>query len=169
MPSDRPPRPAAPPADRSSARRDLERRLHDGPALRLSTLSIELGLAVVELRDPAARARLRRLQREVEVIAEELRDIGAAIYPPVLAAAGVGPALRAYAERRRLPLTVVAGPERFPDPVEAAAYFAVADALDADPGRAATVTVRREGANVVVWLSGGTSDGADSEVWIPCG
>lgn len=111
-------------------RRDLERRLNDEAAVRLAALSLELGLLAVDLRDPAAANRVMRLQDDVRVVLEELRDIGSELYPPVLVSAGVGPALRAYAERRGLAVTVSAPADRYPAPVEAALYFAVVDALD---------------------------------------
>jgi signal transduction histidine kinase len=147
-------------------RRELERRLHDGPALRLAALSLELGLVAMELRETVAGGRVAGLQDQVRVIIEELREIGAEIYPPILGVAGIGPALRAYGERNRRSLTVVAGPERFPEPVEAAAYFAAADALDAEPGSPAEITVRRTGDTLVVAMRG-VARGC--EVRIPCG
>lgn len=111
-------------------RRDLERRLNDEAAVRLAALSLELGLLAVDLRDPTAATRVMRLQDDVRVVLEELRDIGSELYPPVLVSAGVGPALRAYAERRGLAVAVSAPVDRYPAPVEAALYFAVVDEID---------------------------------------
>jgi len=154
-------------------RRDLERRLNDEAAVRLAALSLELGLLAVDLRDQAAANRVMRLQDDVRVVLEELRDIGSELYPPVLVSAGVGPALRAYAERRGLAVTVSAPTDRYPARVEAALYFAVVDALDpftiepAEPaGRAngaagrggrIAVEVRRCGEHLVAALSGARS------------
>lgn len=155
-------------------RRDLERRLNDEAAVRLAALSLELGLLAVDLRDPASASRVMRLQDDVRVVLEELRDIGSELYPPVLVSAGVGPALRAYAERRGLAVAVSAPADRYPAPVEAALYFAVVDALEpftTEPGTphdrvngavdmrdgTIAVEVRRLGEHLVASLSGARS------------
>jgi signal transduction histidine kinase len=141
-------------------RRELERRLNDEAAGRLATLSLELGLLAVDLCDPATVNRLTRLQDDVRVILEDLRDIGSELYPPVLVSAGVGPALRAFAERRGMALSVRAAALRYPPSVEAALYFAIIEVLDpvapAEPGReVCTVTVDRVGDDLVATVTGG--------------
>ena len=142
-------------------RRELERRLNDEAAGRLATLSLELGLLAVDQRDPAVVTRLARLQDDVRVVLEDLRDIGSELYPPVLVSAGVGPALRAFAERRGMPVSVCGMAHRYPASVEASLYFAIVDVLDpvdpADAGtadRASTVTVHREGDDLVATVTG---------------
>ena len=60
----------------------------------------------------------------------ELRELARGIHPVVLTEGGLRPALQTLAERSSIPAKVVAVPERrFEAPVEAAAYFAVAEAL----------------------------------------
>lgn len=154
--------PAEEPAVSWQRRRELERRLNDEAAVRLGTLSLQLGLLAADLDDRAAVDRLTRLQDDVRVILEELREIGSDLYPPVLVSSGVGPALLAYAERRRLPVSVSAPPQRHPCEVEAALYFAVIDLLD--PPAAAglngsdqrvTVALRRVDDDLVATLTGG--------------
>jgi signal transduction histidine kinase len=60
----------------------------------------------------------------------ELRELARGIHPAVLADRGLEPALSALAGRAPLPVTVTGAPtDRLPAPVEAAAYFVVAEAL----------------------------------------
>jgi signal transduction histidine kinase len=144
-------------------RRDLERRLNDEAAGRLATLSLELGLLAMDLCDPAAVNRLTRLQDDVRVILEDLRDIGSELYPPVLVSAGVGPALRAFAERRGMALSVRAAALRYPTSVETALYFGIVEILDPvdsaeaseGSGEACTVTVHQAGDDLVATVTGG--------------
>ena len=61
---------------------------------------------------------------------EELRELARGIHPAVLTDRGLEPALEALAERAPLPVSLDQMPaERLPAPVEAAAYFVVAEAL----------------------------------------
>ncbi|PPK70924.1 histidine kinase [Actinokineospora auranticolor] len=87
-------------------RRGLERDLNDGPAQRVAALSVELGLFAADLTDPALGARVAGLQAALAVVLAELREIGGALYPPVLASDGFEPALRAVAERHGLAIAV---------------------------------------------------------------
>jgi signal transduction histidine kinase len=107
----------------------LERQLHDGASLRVSALSLRLGL----LRQEGSEAEFRRavadLQDELHAVLDELRDVAGQIYPTLLDQAGLGPALCELADRAGLPVTVRAGEDRFGTAAEGAGYFAVADVL----------------------------------------
>ena len=89
-------------------RRALERRLHDGAALRISALTLRLGL----LRHARARgdvefdAAVEALQDELHLVLQELRDVEGRLYPPLLDEAGLGPALREAAARCPVPVHV---------------------------------------------------------------
>jgi DNA-binding NarL/FixJ family response regulator len=76
-----------------------------------------------------------------------------AIYPAILTEAGLGSALETLADEASLPVELEAMPhERQPSSVEAAAYFAVAEAVDDAAARAATsvhVDVTRAGERLV--------------------
>jgi signal transduction histidine kinase len=112
--------------------RRIERDLHDGTQARLVALGMSLG-AIERLldTDPIAAKELLVATRESAALAlRELREVVRGIHPPVLAERGLGDAVRALALDSPLPATVtvrLAG--RLPDPIEAAAYFAVAEAL----------------------------------------
>jgi signal transduction histidine kinase len=113
-------------------RRRLERDLHDGAQQRLVSLSLTLGLAESRLRaDPDAAAPLiAQAREEARMAVQELRELARGLHPAVLSDRGLGPALEALAARAPVPVTVSGMPDRrLGAPVEAAAYFVVAEAL----------------------------------------
>lgn len=94
------------PPDRDAVRRryGLERVLHDGPVAEISTLALELGLLSASAKDDCVESKVADLQHRITHILDDLRLVGAAIYPAVLASAGLGAGLAAVAERRGLRL-----------------------------------------------------------------
>ncbi|MFF8811952.1 sensor histidine kinase [Streptomyces pactum] len=112
--------------------RRIERDLHDGAQARLVAMGMSLGVieALVE-KDPAKAKELLAAARASSAEAlSELRDLVRGIHPPVLAERGLGDAVRALALRMEMPVAVdVQLPGRAEEPVEAAAYFAVSEAL----------------------------------------
>jgi signal transduction histidine kinase len=113
-------------------RRKLERNIHDGAQQRLVALSVKLRLAASMLdRDPdRAGSLLAELLSDSNDALDELRDLARGIYPPLLADKGLAAALEAQAARSPVPTTVEAdGIGRFPQDVEAAAYFSCLEAL----------------------------------------
>ena len=152
-----------------AARRDLERRLHDGAALRVSALTLRLGL--LRHRHPAGdqepgeqefRAAVDDLQDELHLVLQELRDIAGRLYPPLLDEAGLGPALREAAARCPAPVHIDAPDERFGPDVEGALYFAVLGCLPDVPAGPVGIVVRREADDVVVLVSGVDACQADA-------
>ena len=147
-----------------SARRRLERDLHDGAQQRLLALSYDLRLArtgaaddddgeLVSMLDAAAEA--------TEAALEELRELAHGIYPAILTEAGLGPALQTLADEAPLPVELGdLPPERAAPGVERTAYVVVDEAIEDAAGRGATwlrVRVRREAGRVVVGIE---DDGA---------
>jgi signal transduction histidine kinase len=114
-------------------RRRIERDLHDGSQQRLVTLALALGMARARLgagADPELARSLREASEELRLALAELRELARGIHPAILTEAGLGPALVSLAERSPVPVTIGAVPdERLGAPVEAAAYFVVAEAL----------------------------------------
>src|SRR5690242_1126524 len=155
-------------------RRRLERDLHDGAQQRLVALSLQLGLARRRLEDgdgTAAASMLDAARDELARALEELRELARGIHPAVLTDRGLEPALEALAERAPLPVSLDQMPaERLPAPVEAAAYFVVAEALTNVVKYAgastADVSIRRAGETLVVTVAddgvGGASIGRGS-------
>jgi signal transduction histidine kinase len=113
-------------------RRRLERDLHDGAQQRLLGLGLALQLVRTELGDDAngAGELLDEAEAELGAAIEELRELARGIHPAVLTEQGLAPAVRTLAARSPLPVQITNVPEeRFPAPVEAAAYFVVSEAL----------------------------------------
>jgi signal transduction histidine kinase len=145
-------------------RRSLERQLHDGAALRISALTLRLGL--LQESAPGGSdlgARIGELQEELHAVLEELRDLAGKLYPPLLDRAGLGPALREVADQLETPVEVVVTGERFGPAVEGAAYFAIAEFLAALPARPHEVTleVRQENNDLMLSVSGGDPSHAE--------
>ena len=139
-----------------AARRDLERRLHDGAALRVSALTLRLGL-LSHLHPGEAqdlRAAVEGLQDELHLVLQELRDIAGRLYPPLLDEAGLGPALREAAGRCAVPVRIDAPDERFGPDVEGAVYFAVLGCLPDGTATPVEVVIRREADVLRVLVSG---------------
>ena len=119
-------------ATADQTRRRIERDLHDGAQQRLVTLTMKLR-ALEATTAPDAEA----LTRDVEEIAtglddvlEDLRETARGLHPVILSRGGLGPALKALARRSPVPVELdVRAEERLPERVEAAAYYAVAEAL----------------------------------------
>ena len=139
-------------------RRLLQRQLHDGAALRISALTLRLGL--LEHRaapgGQAVQDCIGELQDELHAALDELRDVAAQIYPPLLDEAGLGPALREAAAALLVPVAVVASEDRFGPAAEGAAYFAAMQCLAAQPAgaQAIKVVIGRENDTLMLSLSG---------------
>jgi PAS domain S-box-containing protein len=152
-----------------AARIRLERDLHDGAQQRLVGLALMLRLARNEIDDgdPAqARALLDEASAELADATAELRELARGIHPAVLTDGGLAPALRALATRSRVPVTIGrVVQERLPAPVEATAYFTVAEALTNvarySGARRAEVDVWRQDGALIVEVHDDGSGGAD--------
>ena len=112
-------------------RRRLERNLHDGAQQRLVALAVQLRVLEKRLGEPdKAIALLRGAATELEQALAELRELARGLHPAVLADRGLAAALETLASRAPLPLTLEGVPEgRLAEPLEAAAYFVVAESL----------------------------------------
>lgn len=138
-------------AAQDQERRRIERDLHDGAQQHLVALQVKLGLAEELLeRDPErASAALAELRGDADEALKTLRDLAGGIYPPLLAAAGLGPALQAHARKATVDVRVDAdGVGRHAEAIEAAVYFCVLEALQNvqkySDARSATVRLRQE-------------------------
>ena len=113
-------------------RRRLERNLHDGAQQRLVSISLSLRLALAKLEsDPAAvRGALAEANDELALAHEELRELARGLHPAVLTERGLRAAVEVLAGRMPIPVEIAGIPdERLPEPVEAAAYYLIAEAL----------------------------------------
>jgi signal transduction histidine kinase len=113
-------------------RRQIERDLHDGIQQHLVTLAVELAgvKEAVSSEQPDLRSELSRLERDMRVVLDELREISRGVHPAILSKGGLGPALKSLARRSSLNVRLKLGDlDRLPEPVEVAAYYAVSEAL----------------------------------------
>jgi signal transduction histidine kinase len=114
-------------------RRRLERNLHDGAQQRLVSLALKLRLVKARVRDDPASAEdvLSDAEDELGQALDELRELARGIHPAVLTDRGLAAALATLAERASvLPVTLTQVPaSRLPDPIEAAIYYLVAEAI----------------------------------------
>jgi signal transduction histidine kinase len=134
-------------------RRRLERNLHDGAQQRLVSVSYALGLAESKLPvDPAAaQAILETARQELSASLEELRELARGIHPAVLSSRGLRVAVQALAMTVPVPVDLTAPSGRLPEPVEAAAYYLIAEAL-------ANITKHANATSVQVEVSRTTKD-----------
>jgi signal transduction histidine kinase len=113
-------------------RRRIERDLHDGTQQRLVSLALDLRAAEarVPADQPRLRARLSQVATGLSNVLDDLREISRGIHPAILSEGGLGPALKGLARRSAVPVETALRVEgRLPEPIEAAAYYAAAEAL----------------------------------------
>jgi signal transduction histidine kinase len=136
-----------------SERQKIERDLHDGAQQRLMALRVKLELAATRLdaNNPAQARVVRALGEDVDATIDEVRSFARGIYPPLLARAGLEPALREASRDAPLPTIVNAtGLGRFAPETEATVYFSCSEALQnackhARGATQVTISVWREG------------------------
>jgi PAS domain S-box-containing protein len=149
------------------ARRRLERDLHDGAQQRLVSLSISLRLAQAKAESSPAEARLLLEQASDELARalDELRELARGIHPAVLTDRGLAAALETLVARAPVPVALDPPSRRLPVPIEAAAYYVVAEALTNAVKHARAggidVTVSVPNGSVVVEVSDDGVGGAD--------
>ncbi|GAA3484491.1 sensor histidine kinase [Streptomyces yanii] len=111
-------------------RRRIERDLHDGAQQRIVALTMTLGLARLDAPPGPLADQLAKAHQEAGQALAELRELIHGIHPKVLADYGLEAAVSDAADRSATPVDLeLALPGRFPEAVEAAAYFVVCEAL----------------------------------------
>jgi signal transduction histidine kinase len=114
-----------------AARRRIERDLHDGAQQQLVALALELRLLHRRVADqPEITTLVDSLSERLASALAELRELARGIHPTILTDQGLEPAIDALADRAAVEVRAAVGvDERLSEPVEAAAYFVVAEAL----------------------------------------
>jgi signal transduction histidine kinase len=140
-----------------SARRLLERNLHDGAQQRLLALSYDLRLARAGAAgddDEELVALLDAAGHETTTALDELRELAHGIYPAILTEAGLAAALATLADEAPLPVELGhVAPERQQPAVETTTYVTVAQAIEDGARRGATFVAARvylEDAHLVI-------------------
>src|SRR5262245_15214598 len=149
-------------------RRRLERNLHDGAQQRLVSHAPALQRARdVSGQDEQSIELLERAQEELQLALDELRELARGIHPAVLTERGLAPALEGVASRSTVPVELAALPdERLPEPIEAAVYYVVCEALvnvaKHANASAAHISVAQDDDQIVVEVSDDGEGGADA-------
>ena len=148
-------------------RRRIERDLHDGAQHRLTSLTLHLGMARLDVPDdsPAA-APLHQAHDQAKELMVVLRDLVHGIRPQVLTDLGLPAALRELAVSSPVPVTLdAADVGRLPERTETTAYFVAAEALTnvAKHAHAGSARVRlaRAGAGIALEILDDGLGGAD--------
>lgn len=149
-----------------TARRSVERDLHDGAQAQLVALRLRLAVLQTQVDDPgtdtpALRKELEGIAAEIDATVETLRTLARGLQPPILDQGGVAAALRASSRGLPVPVTVAAeSVGRYGAAVETALYFACLEAVQnamrysgadtvavalAEDGDAVTFTVTDDG------------------------
>jgi signal transduction histidine kinase len=112
-------------------RRRIQRDLHDGAQQKLVALTMQLGLARLDLPPgSAAEQAVTAAHGQAKQLMADLRDLIHGIQPQVLTDLGLTAALSELADQAPLPVTVYSAlTGRLPGQAESTAYFAAAEAL----------------------------------------
>jgi signal transduction histidine kinase len=112
-------------------RRRVVRDLHDGAQQRLvhTVVTLKMARRALEGEDEAVPALLTEALENAEDATRELRELAHGILPAVLTHGGLRAGVAALASRTPVPVDVRVSVDRLPPPVEATAYFIVAEAL----------------------------------------
>lgn len=122
-------------AAHESARRRIERDIHDGAQQELVALIAGIGLARAQSSTDPGRLdeTLTALQSEAGLALDNLRQLVAGIHPSVLSDHGLVEAIEIRSARMPIPVEVDCDPSlrraRFSDQIEGTAYFFVSEAL----------------------------------------
>jgi signal transduction histidine kinase len=150
------------------ARRRLERDLHDGAQQSLVSLGLRVRAAQASL--PPEMQNQRQTFSDIVAalndILGDLQELSRGIHPAIVSKGGLRPALKALARRSTLPVSLdVTLDRRFPEPVELASYYVVAEALTnaAKHAEASAVTVsaRSDDDNLYLCVTDDGVGGAD--------
>jgi PAS domain S-box-containing protein len=109
-------------------RKRIQRNLHDGAQQRITSVLLCLGRLRAQADEP-----VELLDFAIDELAaglDELRTLASGLHPSLLSERGLAPAIEALALRAPMAIELDALPDRrLPEPIEAAAYYVVAEAL----------------------------------------
>jgi signal transduction histidine kinase len=146
-------------------RRRLERRLREGPELRLVRLADHLERARPSVSGDVPPL-LEQAERRLASAIAELEELGRGLHPRLLSERGLEGALAELAERSVLPVEVSVASSRLPEELEAAVYFICSEAL-ANAAKHASATkvvidVAADGDELAVEVGDDGRGGADT-------
>ena len=142
----------------------LERRLDQASELHLEEMRVALARAM-QAAPPEVADALATVERELDQVMLEIRELARGIHPHTLHESGLAAALSELATAAPIRVSVAAPSERFTPAVEAAAYFVCAEALAnvAKYAQATNVSVRvsRPNGAAVIEIADDGVGGAD--------
>ena len=148
-------------------RRKFERNLHDGAQQRLVALALTLRVARAKLADAPEQADelLAQATAELDDALSELRELARGLHPVLLTDHGLRPALVRLAERTSVPVELEMPDRRFPEEVEATAYYIASEALvnitKHAEATAVHVVVKADGDSLRIEITDDGKGGAD--------
>jgi signal transduction histidine kinase len=112
-------------------RRRVVRDLHDGAQQRLlhAVVTLKLARRAIDRDDGDPAELIEEALESAQQATDELRELAHGILPSVLTDGGLRAGVRALASRMPVPVTMEVTVDRLPLPIEATAYFTVAEAL----------------------------------------
>jgi signal transduction histidine kinase len=118
-------------ATADETRRRIERDLHDGAqqSLTHTVIALKLTRRSLDDQDGPVPVLIDEALGHAERATAELRELAHGILPAVLSRGGLQAGVETLVGRLRLPVSLDVTAERFPEAVEATAYFIVAEAL----------------------------------------
>jgi signal transduction histidine kinase len=132
-------------AAQEAERRRIERNLHDGAQQRFVNALLALGMAGAESPVEGSKELQAQASHEIQAGLSDLRDLARGLNPPLLVEEGIAAAARSLADRSAVLATVDCDSDRrYPEAIESAAYYVIAEAMTnaVKHSRAKTVTVR---------------------------
>ncbi|MEV0429170.1 histidine kinase [Micromonospora sp. NPDC050495] len=148
-------------------RRRIERDVHDGAQPRLTSLTLQLGMARLDVpEDSPAAQPLAAAHEQAKELMVLLRQIVRGVRPPHLTELGLAGAVRELATRATVPVTVHTDlPQPVPELAETTAYYVVSESL-ANVARHAGATraqvrLSRAGRTLLVEIEDDGRGGAD--------
>jgi signal transduction histidine kinase len=114
-----------------TARRGIERDLHDGPQQHLISLALHLRAAETSLPSGSeTRGQLSATVEGLTNVVAEIAEISRGLHPPTLARLGLEAALEVLVDRSPVPVQLhFAAGRRFPEEIEVTLYYVVSEAL----------------------------------------
>jgi PAS domain S-box-containing protein len=148
-------------------RRKFERNLHDGAQQRLVALALTLRVVRAKLSAAPEEADelLGQATAELDDALSELRELARGLHPVLLTDHGLRPALVRLAERTSVSVELDVPDRRFPEDVEATAYYVASEALvnvaKHAEATAAHVVVTADGDSLRIEITDDGKGGAD--------
>ena len=147
-----------------ATRAELGRTLHDGAQQRVVGVSLLLRALKAKTEDGGTHELIDRCLGELGHAGEELRELARRLHPVALTERGLKQALFAATTKAPVPVELELPDDRYPEPVERAAYDVVLGAIESAEEDAAShvrVSLERRNGSVTVEVADDGAGGVD--------